>query len=141
MDRKADAQWKGDLKGGHGTLSVGSKAFSGSYSFISRFEGNGETNPEELLGAAHAGCYSMALAHALAQAGHPPTSVTTTATVHINKGDSGFAITGITLTTRGVVPGLGAAEFLKFAEDTKTGCIVSRALSAVPMTLDAQLVG
>jgi osmotically inducible protein OsmC len=120
---------------------VGSRAFSGSYSFISRFEGSGDTNPEELLGAAHAGCYSMALAHALAQAGHPPASVTTTATVHINKGDAGFAITGITLTTRGVVPGLGEAEFLTFAEQTKTGCIVSRALSAVPVTLDAQLVG
>jgi osmotically inducible protein OsmC len=122
-------------------MSVGSKAFTGPYSFISRFEGSGDTNPEELLGAAHAGCYSMALSHALAQAGHTPTSVTTTATVHINKGESGFAISGITLTTRGVVPGLSAAEFLTFAEQTKTGCIISRALSAVPMTLDAQLVG
>ncbi len=141
MDRKAEAQWQGDLKAGRGTLSVGSKAFSGSYSFISRFEGSGDTNPEELLGAAHAGCYSMALSHALAQAGHTPTSVTTTATVHINKGEAGFAITGITLTTRGVVPGLSAEQFLTFAEQTKTGCIISRALAAVPVTLDAQLVG
>jgi lipoyl-dependent peroxiredoxin len=141
MDRKAEAQWQGDLKSGRGTLSVGSKAFSGPYSFISRFESSGDTNPEELLGAAHAGCYSMALSHALAQAGHVPTSVSTTATVHINKGEAGFAITGVSLATRGVVPGLSAAEFLKFAEETKTGCIVSRALSAVPMTLDAVLVG
>ena len=141
MDRKAEAQWKGDLKSGRGSLSVGSKAFAGPYSFISRFEGSGDTNPEELLGAAHAGCYSMALSHALALAGHTPTSVTTTATVHLNKVESGFAITGISLTTRGVVPGLSAAEFLTFAEQAKTGCIVSQALSAVPMTLDAKLVG
>jgi osmotically inducible protein OsmC len=141
MDRQAEAQWKGDLKSGRGSLSVGSKAFAGPYSFVSRFEGSGDTNPEELLGAAHAGCYSMALSHALAQAGHTPTSVTTTATVHLNKVASGFAITGISLTTRGVVPGLSAAEFLTFAEQTKTGCIVSQALSAVPMTLDAKLEG
>ena len=141
MDRKAEAQWKGDLKSGRGSLSVGSKAFSGPYSFISRFEGSGDTNPEELLGAAHAGCYSMALSHALALAGHTPTSVTTTATVHLNKVESGFKITGISLAVRGVVPGLSAAEFQKFAEDTKTGCIISQALSAVPMTLDAKLVG
>lgn len=141
MDRYAEAQWQGDLKAGCGSLSVGSKAFTGPYSFVSRFEGSGDTNPEELLGAAHAGCYSMALSHALAQAGHTPTSVTTTATVHINKGASGFAITGITLTTRGVVPGLSAAEFLTFAEETKTACIISRALAAVPVTLDAQLGG
>ena len=141
MDRKAEAQWKGDLKSGRGSLSVGSKAFSGPYSFISRFEGSGDTNPEELLGAAHAGCYSMALSHALALAGHTPTSVTTTATVHLNKVESGFKITGISLTVRGVVPGLSAADFLTFAEQTKTGCIISQALSAVPMTLDATLVG
>jgi osmotically inducible protein OsmC len=141
MDRKSEAQWQGDLKTGKGSLSVGSKAFSGSYSFTSRFEGSGDTNPEELLGAAHAGCYSMALSHALATAGHTPTSVTTTATVQLNKGDTGFGITGIILTVRGVVPGLSAAEFQTFAEQTKTGCIISRALSAVPMTLDAQLVG
>ena len=120
---------------------MGSKAFSGPYSFISRFEGSGDTNPEELLGAAHAGCYSMALSHALALAGHTPTSVTTTATVHLNKVESGFKITGISLAVRGVVPGLSAADFLTFAEQTKTGCIISQALSAVPMTLDATLVG
>lgn len=141
MDRKAEAQWNGDLKSGHGTMSVGSGAFSGPFSFISRFEGSGDTNPEELLGAAHAGCFSMALSNSLAQAGHVVTSVKTTAVVSANKTDAGFAVTGIALITRGVVPGLSAAEFQAFAEQTKTGCIISRALAAVPMTLDAQLVG
>ncbi len=141
MDRKASAQWNGDLKSGKGSLSVGSKAFTLPYSFVSRFEGSGDTNPEELIGAAHAGCFSMALAHALATAGHKPESVATTATVQINKGDAGFAISGIALSTRGVVPGLSNEEFVKFAEETKTACIVSRALSAVPMTLDAALAG
>ena len=141
MDRKAEAQWNGDLKSGHGTMSVGSGAFSGPFSFISRFEGSGDTNPEELLGAAHAGCFSMALSNSLAMAGHVVTSVKTTAVVSANKTDAGFAVTGIKLVTRGVVPGLSAPEFQQFAEETKTGCIISKALAAVPMTLDAQLVG
>ncbi len=141
MDRKAEATWQGDLKSGKGTLAVGSKAFSGPFSFISRFEGSGDTNPEELLGAAHAGCFSMALSNSLAMAGHVVTSVTTTAVVSANKTDAGFAVTGIALITRGVVPGLSAEQFQKVAEETKTGCIISRALAAVPMTLDAQLVG
>ncbi len=141
MDRKAEAQWFGDLKSGRGTMSVGSKAFSGPYSFISRFEGNQDTNPEELLGAAHAACFSMALSNTLAQRGKPVTNVTTTAVVTADKTEAGFAITRIALTTRGVVPGLSAEEFKQVAEETKTGCIVSRALAAVPMTLDAELVG
>lgn len=139
MDRKAEAQWNGGLKAGNGSVKLGSGAYSGPYSFTSRFENGSGTNPEELLGAAHAGCYSMALAAGLEKAGHPATSVHTTATVHLTKGDAGFSISGIDLVTRGVVPGVSAAEFQKFAEDTKTGCIVSRALSAVPMTLDAKL--
>lgn len=141
MDRKAEAQWNGDLKSGHGTMSVGSGAFSGPFSFISRFEGSRDTNPEELLGAAHAGCFSMALSNSLAEAGHVVTSVKTTAVVSANKTAAGFAVTGIKLITRGVVPGLSAAEFQTFAEQTKTGCIISKALSAVPMTLDATLDG
>ena len=141
MDRKAEAQWFGDLKAGHGTMAVGSGAFSGPFSFISRFESSKDTNPEELLGAAHAGCFSMALSNALAQAGHVVTSVTTTATVSANKTDAGFAITHIHLSTRGVVPGLSAEKFKEAAEQTKTGCIVSRALASVPMSLDAELVG
>ena len=141
MDRKAEAQWFGDLKSGKGTLAVGSGAFHGPYSFISRFEGNKDTNPEELLGAAHAGCFSMALANSLAQAGHPATSVKTTAVVSLNNTGGGFAVTGIKLITRGVVPGLTPEKFKEFAEQTKTGCIVSKALAAVPTTLDAALEG
>ena len=140
MDRTSEARWTGDLKTGKGNVKLGSGAYEGQYSFTSRFESGTETNPEELLGAAHAGCYSMALNSTLAKAGHLPTSITTTATVHLTKGDAGFGISGITLTTRGVVPGITAEEFQKAAEDTKTGCIVSKALSAVPMTLHAQLV-
>jgi lipoyl-dependent peroxiredoxin len=139
MDRSAEAQWNGDLKAGKGRVKLGTGAFEGQYSFTSRFESGTGTNPEELLGAAHAACYSMALSSALAKAGHIPTRVTTTATVHLTKGDAGFAISGIALRTRGVVPGVTDAEFQQLATDTKTGCIVSRALSAVPMQLDAKL--
>jgi osmotically inducible protein OsmC len=140
MDRNAEARWTGDLKSGRGTIRVGSGAFEGPYSFVSRFEGSGDTNPEELLGAAHAACYSMALSLALSLAGHIPTSVTTTATVHLNKVGAGFGITGIDLVTRGVVPGVSAADFSRMAEETKVNCIISKALASVPMTLDAQLV-
>ena len=140
MNRTAEARWAGDLKSGRGNIRLGSKAFEGPYSFMSRFESGPGTNPEELLGAAHAGCYSMALSLALSTAGHVPTSVTTTATVHLDKVGGGFAITSIDLTTRGVVPGVSAADFQRLAEDTKVNCIVSKALAAVPMRLDAQLV-
>lgn len=140
MDRRADARWNGDLKGGNGSVKLGSGAYEGPYSFGSRFETANGTNPEELLGAAHAACYSMALAAGLGRAGHAPKSIATTATVHLTKGDAGFSISGIDLVTRGDVPGLSQADFQKFAEDTRTGCIVSRALAAVPSTVDAQLI-
>jgi osmotically inducible protein OsmC len=139
VDRKAEARWAGDLKSGNGTLKVESGAFEGPYSASSRFETGAGTNPEELIGAAHAGCFSMALAHALSGAGHTVTSITTTATVHLTKGDKGYGISGIDLATRGVVPGLPEADFKRFAEETRVGCIVSRALAAVPTQLDAQL--
>jgi osmotically inducible protein OsmC len=139
MTRKAEARWEGDLKAGKGNIKLGSGAFEGPFSFATRFEGAPGTNPEELLGAAHAGCFSMALSLALSNAGHVPTSVQTSATVHLEKGETGFSITRIDLVTRGVVPGMSEADFKTHAEATKTGCIVSRALSAVPMTLDAQL--
>ena len=139
MDRTAEARWAGDLKTGRGNIRLGSGAFQGPYSFVSRFENAPGTNPEELLGAAHAACYSMALSLALSLAGHPPTRVTTTATVHLAKVGAGFAITGIDLATRGVVPEVSAAEFQRMAEETKVGCIISKALAAVPMRLDAQL--
>ena len=140
MDRSSEARWTGDLKTGTGVVKLGSGGLESQYSFASRFESGTGTNPEELLGAAHAGCFTMALNNTLAKAGHLPTSITTTATVHLTKGDAGFGISGITLTTRGVVAGITAEEFQKAAEDTKTGYIVSKALSAVPMTLHAQLV-
>jgi lipoyl-dependent peroxiredoxin len=138
MDRKAEARWEGDLRGGRGKIKLGSGAFEGNYSFGTRFEGAPGTNPEELLGAAHAGCFSMALSLFLGNAGHKPTTIETSATVHLNKVGEGFSITGIDLSTRGQVPGISAAEFQRLAEEAKTNCIVSRALS-VPVTLTATL--
>jgi len=140
MDRKAEARWEGDLRGGRGKIKLGSGAFEGNYSFGTRFEGAPGTNPEELLGAAHAGCFSMALSLFLSNAGHPPTSIQTAATVHLNKVGEGFSITGVDLSTRGRVPGISAAEFTRIAEDAKANCIVSKALS-VPITLSATLEG
>jgi osmotically inducible protein OsmC len=139
ISRRADARWEGDLKQGKGNIKLGSGAFEGPYSFGTRFEGAPGTNPEELLGAAHAGCFTMALSHMLAGAGHVPTRVETTATVHLDKVGEGFSITGIDLRTVGRVPGLSAGEFQSWAENAKTNCIVSRALSAVPMKLEAVL--
>lgn len=141
IDRKADAKWEGDLKAGKGSIKLGSGAFEGKYSFGTRFEGAPGTNPEELLGAAHAACFSMALSNMLAGAGHVPTSVETTATVHLDKVGEAMTITGIDLVTVGRVPGLSAADFTTWAENAKANCIVSRALSAVPMTLHATLAG
>lgn len=138
MDRNATAHWEGDLKAGKGRIKLGSGAFEGPYSFSTRFEGAQGTNPEELLGAAHAGCFSMQLSHLLATAGHPPTSIETRSIVHLNKVGDGFSVTGVDLETRGVVPGLTAADFQKHAETAKAGCIISRALS-VPITLKATL--
>lgn len=141
MDRKAEARWNGDLKGGSGTVKLESGAFNGPYSWSARFENGAGTNPEELLGAAHAACFTMALSSGLGKAGHNPKTVHTVATVHLTKGEAGFSISGIDLVTRGEVPGLSQDDFAKFAEETKKGCIVSRALAAVPVTVDAKLVG
>jgi osmotically inducible protein OsmC len=139
ITRKADARWEGELKTGSGTIRLGSGAFEGKYSFGTRFEGAPGTNPEELLGAAHAGCFSMALNLALTKAGHTPKSIATTAEVHMDKVGAGMGITGITLTTVGDVPGIKAEEFQALAEETRTGCILSRALAAVPISLKASL--
>ena len=136
MQRTATAHWEGDLRSGNGSMRLGSGAFEGPFSFKTRFEGAPGTNPEELLGAAHAGCFSMALSHGMAQAGKPPTSVDTKAVVTLE----GVTITKIELATRAVVPGLSAAEFQTFAEDAKANCIVSKALAAVPITLQATLI-
>ena len=117
---------------------LGSGAFEGKYSFTTRFEGTRGANPEELLGAAHAGCFSMALNNSLYQAGHAPAYIFTTAEVQMDKTAAGTTIVGIALTTEGEVPGLSAAQFTEFAEKAKETCIISRALS-VPMTVKASL--
>ena len=139
MDRTASAKWSGDLRAGSGTIRLGSGAFEGPYSFKTRFEGAPGTNPEELLGAAHAGCFTMALSLGLTKAGHPPRTLETSAVVHLTKVGEGFSITGIDLTTRGDVPGLTEAEFQRLALDAKVNCIVSKALASVPMNLTASL--
>ena len=138
--RTSDAEWTGTLREGAGTMRLGGGAFEGQYSFGSRFEEGSGTNPEELIAAAHAGCYSMALAGDLGKAGHTPTSVRTTARVHVEKGESGFSITLIELATQAAVPGIEADEFQKIAEGTKSGCPVSKALASVPIELTATLV-
>jgi osmotically inducible protein OsmC len=140
MKRKADAHWQGDLKDGRGTMRLGSGAYEGKYSFGSRFEEAPGTNPEELIGAAHAGCFSMAFAAALASEGHEPKNVRTQATVRLEKQDGGFAITGIHLSTEAEVPGIAEADFRRIADGAKVNCPVSRALSAVPIELDATMV-
>jgi osmotically inducible protein OsmC len=138
--RKADARWEGTLKEGKGNLKVGSGAYNGGYSFSSRFEeGSPNTNPEELIAAAHAGCFSMALNASLERAGTPANYIQTTANVNLTKGDAGMGISQIDLVTEGEVPGIDAAAFQKAAEETLKGCIISRALSAVPMTVNATL--
>ncbi len=139
--RKADAVWEGTLREGQGHMRFGSGAFDGKYTFASRFEEGQGTNPEELIAAAHAGCFSMALAAGLAKAGHPPTRIATTAQVKIEPVEGGFKITNIHLSTRGTVPGINAATFQKEAEAAKKGCPVSQALSATNITLDAKLEG
>jgi lipoyl-dependent peroxiredoxin len=138
--RTASARWNGSLTEGKGTVALGSGAFEGQYSFSSRFEEGTGTNPEELIGAAHAGCFSMAFSGGLGRAGFTPDYIETTAKVHIVKDDGGFSITTIELSTRGSVPGIDDATFQKEAEAAKAGCPVSRALAGVDIILDAQLV-
>jgi osmotically inducible protein OsmC len=138
--RTANAVWNGTLKEGKGRMKFGSGAFDGAYSFASRFEEGTGTNPEELLGAAHAGCFSMAFSSGLTKAGFPPTSVATTASVHLDKVGEGFKITTIDLKTEATVPGIDATKFLEIAEGAKKNCPVSQALAGVSITLDAKLV-
>lgn len=138
--RKAEAQWNGSLKEGRGEMRLGSGAFSGAYSFGTRFEGAPGTNPEELIGAAHAGCFSMAFSGGLGKAGFQPTRVKTTAAVHLEKVGEGFGITRIDLDTEAAVPGIDEAKFQEIARGAKEGCPVSRALKGVDITLKARLV-
>lgn len=133
------AQWQGDLKSGSGTFKAGD-SIGGNYSFKSRFEDGDGANPEQLIGAAHAACFSMALSNMLAEAGTPVESVETTAKVTLKILDDGPTITKIELTTVGKVPGLDEAAFLEHAEAAKAGCPVSKALAGVQeITLDASL--
>jgi len=138
--RSASAVWEGDLKGGKGTMKLGSGAFEGAYSFASRFEEGTGTNPEELAAAAHAGCFSMAFAHALASAGFPPTRVSTTAKAHLEKRPEGFRIPVIELVTEAVVPGIDAKAFREHAEAAKKGCPISNLFTGAEIRLDAKLV-
>lgn len=138
-EREATAVWEGGVPQGQGSIKVESGSVEAPYSFGSRFETATGTNPEELLGAAHAGCFSMALALGLTEAGHPPTRITTTARVGITKTPDGFRIPRIDLSTEAAVPGLDAAAFQAAADQAKSGCPVSIALSATEIHLVAKL--
>ena len=132
MAARGKAEWKGDLKGGSGTFEAGESGIGGDFSFSTRFEDAPGANPEQLIGAALASCFSMALSNALATDGHVPDSVRTEAVVSIGKVDDATSIARIDLTTVGKVPGIDQATFEEYAEKTRTGCIVSRALDGVP---------
>ena len=138
--RRADAHWEGSIRDGGGTVRLGSGAFEGQYSFTSRFENGTGTNPEELLGASHAGCFTMALSLALSQEGHPPDSIDTQASVRLDRDGEGFSITRIDLVTRARVPGIEQEAFDQAAKAAKAGCPLSKALASVPeINLDATL--
>ncbi len=139
MAARGSAEWKGDLKGGNGTFAAGD-GIAGEFSFHTRFEDGPGANPEQLIGAALASCFSMALSNALSQRGNVPDSVRTEAVVSIGKIGDATSITKIDLKTVGSVPGIDQATFEEFAENTRSGCIVSRALAGVPeITLKATL--
>jgi len=139
--RRSEAEWRGALREGSGAVSLGSGAFRGRYSFGSRFEDASGTNPEELLGAAHAACFSMALSMVLGAAGFQPRSIKTSAVVHISPSGDGFSIPRIDLVTEGDVPGIDLATFSEHAQTARRGCPVSKALAGVEITLDARLAG
>jgi osmotically inducible protein OsmC len=138
--RTAKAEWNGNLTEGKGTLSLGSGAYQGPYSFTSRFEDGAGTNPEELIAAAHAGCYSMALSAGLAKSGFSPERVAADAKLQLLKTDAGFTITSIELAVEAKVPGIDDAKFQEFAEGARKNCIVSRALAGVEIKVNAKLV-
>ena len=141
MVRKASAVWNGSLKEGKGTISTESKVLSNAqYSFSTRFENGIGTNPEELIAAAHAGCFSMALSAQLGNAGITPESIETTAAVTLEKVEAGFTVTKVHLDVTAKIPGANAAAFEKAAQDAKAGCPISRLLKA-EITMSARLVG
>jgi osmotically inducible protein OsmC len=138
--RQANAEWKGTLKEGSGQMALGSGSYTGPYSFVSRFENGTGTNPEELIGAAHAGCFSMALSAGLGRAGITPTGIRTNAKVHLGTSDAGPTITRIELEVEGEVPGIDQATFQQHADTAKKTCVVSRALAGVAdITIKATL--
>lgn len=137
--RNAEAEWNGGITDGKGTMKLGSGAFEGAYSFKSRMEDGTGTNPEELIGAAHAGCFSMAFSVALGQAGFAPKSIRTNAAVRFDKVDGGFAITKIDLTTNAEIPDIDNAKFQELAKAAKENCPVSKALSGTEISLHATL--
>jgi osmotically inducible protein OsmC len=141
-ERRASAVWNGSLTEGNGTMRMASGAYEGPYSFQSRFEEGDGTNPEELIAAAHAGCFSMALSGELGNMGHTPESVETEATLHLDQVENGFAIKRIDLRTRVNAPGVPESDFQQAAEAAKKGCPVSQALAAVEsIELEAELTG
>ena len=137
--RTSTADWSGTLKEGHGHMRFGGGAYDGAFTFNSRFADGGGTNPEELIAAAHAGCFSMAFSGDLTGAGFPPKFIRTNAELHLETVDGKPTITQIDLICGAEVPGIDAAKFAEIAEGTRTGCPVSRALKAVKITLDATL--
>ena len=139
--RKASAEWKGGLKEGQGTLELGSGAYEGPYSFLSRFQEGSGTNPEELIGAAHAACYAMALSAGLEKAGHPPKRVRATSRIEFDTGGDAPTIRSSTLDVEAEVPGIEEEAFLEQAEAAMKGCPVSRALGGVDIRLNARLAG
>jgi osmotically inducible protein OsmC len=141
--RTGRAEWSGDLASGQGAFGFGEgkNAYQGTYSSPSRFESGEGSNPEELIAAAHAGCFSMAFAAALTRADHPPTQIKTQARVHLDKTDAGWTITRIELETEAVVPGIDDATFQDVAQGAKENCPVSRALSSAEISLHAVRVG
>ena len=140
--RNGSAEWQGTLKDGSGTVTVGNGVPTGPYSFKSRFEDGEGTNPEQLVAASHAACFSMALSAQLTEAGTPPTSIETEARVRLRNVDGLPTITAIALTTTGEVPGIDAATFEEQAQKAKAGCVISRALAGVDeITLEATLAG
>jgi osmotically inducible protein OsmC len=137
--RSATIHWEGDVAHGRGSIATESGKVAAEYSFGTRFSGEPGTNPEELLGASHAACFTMALSSVLTQAGHAPAAIDTKALVHLDRSPSGYEITGIELNVAAKVPGISGDEFQKLATQAKDTCPLSRALRAVPITMHATL--
>jgi osmotically inducible protein OsmC len=142
VTRRAQASWQGTVPDGGGRIALGSGAFEGPFTLKARVEDvERATNPEELIGAGEAGCFTMSLASLLSEAGHPPTALRTTASVRLEQQEQGFAITRIAIKTVGDVPGVDAETFARMAEEAKATCPVSRALAGTEITIEATLAG